>query len=83
MWLSAFQRAGLGDIRVRGFFPLESDPQSFYANMAGLGAEVAVKTGVVTELEDRRWLDAFREQGVQGPIVAGRLHIFVWGRKPT
>ena len=80
---SLFQRAGLGEVRVRGFFPLETDLQSFYGRLADRCAEVAVKTGVVTELEGRRWLDAFREQGVQGPIVAGRLHIFVWGRKPT
>lgn len=77
-----FQRVGLVDVRVRGFFPLETDLQSFYANMADRCAEAAVKTGVITELEGRRWLDAFREQGAQGPIVAGRLHIFVWGRKP-
>ncbi len=79
---SLFQRAGLEDIRVRGFFPLETEPQSFYASMADRCAEAAVKTDVVTELEGRRWLEAFREQA-QGPIVAGRLHIFVWGRRPT
>jgi ubiquinone/menaquinone biosynthesis C-methylase UbiE len=79
---SLFQRIGLRDVRVRGFFPLETDIESFYANMAVRCAEVAVKTGVVTELEGRRWLDAFREQGTQGPIIAGRLHIFVCGRKP-
>ena len=78
-----FQRAGLMDVRVRGFFPLETDPQSFYANMAGRCVEVAVKTGVITELEGRAWLDVFHEQGAQGPIVAGRLHIFTWGRKPV
>jgi ubiquinone/menaquinone biosynthesis C-methylase UbiE len=78
-----FQRAGLGEVRARGFFPLETDRQGFYASMADRCAEVAVKTGVVTEAEGRRWLDAFREQGAQGPIVAGRLHIFVWGRKPA
>jgi hypothetical protein len=43
---------------------------------------VAVKTGAITELEGREWLDAFRELGTRGPIVAGRLHIFVWGRRP-
>jgi ubiquinone/menaquinone biosynthesis C-methylase UbiE len=80
---SLFQRAGLGDVRVRGFFPLETDLQSFYASMADRCAEAAVKVGVITELEGQRWLDAFREQGAQGPIVAGRLHIFVWGRKPV
>jgi ubiquinone/menaquinone biosynthesis C-methylase UbiE len=78
-----FQRAGIVDVRARGFFPLETDLQSFYANLAGRCAEVAVKTGVITEFERRDWLDAFREQGRQGPIVAGRLHIFVWGRKPA
>ena len=78
-----FQRAGLADVRVRGFFPLETDPQSFYANMAGRCVEVAVKTGAITELEGRAWLDVFHEQGAQGPIVAGRLHIFTWGRKPV
>lgn len=80
---SLFQRAELGDVRVRGFFPLETDLQSFYANMAERCAEVAMKAGLITELEGRHWLDTFREQGAQGPIVAGRLHIFVWGRKPA
>jgi hypothetical protein len=65
-----FRRAGLVDIRARGFFPLETDMQSFYANMADRCAEVAVKTGVITEFESRTWLDAFHEQGAQGPIVA-------------
>jgi ubiquinone/menaquinone biosynthesis C-methylase UbiE len=78
-----FQRAGLVDIRARGFFPLQTDLQSFYANMADRCAEVAVKAGVVTEFEGRAWLDAFHEQGRQGLIVAGRLHIFVWGRRPA
>jgi len=78
---SLLQRAGLGDVKVRGFFPLETDVQSFYASMAHRCVEVAVKTGAVTEIEGRRWLDAFRQQAAQGPIVAGRLHIFVWGSK--
>ena len=77
-----FQRAGLVDVRARGFFPLETHLQSFYASMADRCVEAAVKVGAVTELEGRAWLRAFHEQGTQGPIVAGRLHIFVWGRKP-
>jgi len=77
-----FQRAGLIDVRARGFFPLETHLQSFYASMADRCAEVAVKAGVVTESEGRAWLRTFHDQGAQGPIVAGRLHIFVWGRKP-
>lgn len=78
-----FQRAGIVEVRVRGFFPLETDLRSFYASMADRCAEVAVKAGVITEPERRAWLDAFHEQGARGPIVAGRLHIFVWGRKPA
>ena len=80
---SLFGRAGIADVRVRGFFPLETDPRSFYANMGDRFAEVAVKMGAITELERRAWLDAFHEQQARGPIVAGRLHIFVWGRKPA
>lgn len=78
-----FQRAGIVDVRVRGFFPLETDLRSFYARMADRCVEVAVKAAAITESEGRTWLDGFHEQGAQGPIVAGRLHIFVWGRKPT
>lgn len=78
---SVFQRAGLVDVRARGFFPLETELQSFYANMADRCAEVAVRTGAITEFESRAWLEAFHEQAAQGPIVAGRLHIFVCGRK--
>jgi len=75
-------RVGIVDVRVRGFFPLETGPRSFYADMADRCAEVAVKDGVITEVERRAWLDAFHEQEAQESIVAGRLHIFVWGRKP-
>jgi hypothetical protein len=78
-----FQRAGLIDVRARGFFPLETSLQSFYANMADRCAEVTIKAGAVTESEGRAWLREFHDQGAQGgPIVAGRLHIFVSGRKP-
>ena len=76
-----FQRAGVVDVRVRGFFPLETDLKSFYGNMAERCAEVAAKTGAITDAERRAWLEAFHAQGARGPIVAGRLHIFVWGRK--
>jgi len=78
-----FQRAGIVDVRARGFFPLETDLKSFYGGMADRCAEVAVKVGAISEFERRSWLDAFHEEGARGPIVAGRLHIFVWGRKPT
>ncbi len=78
-----FQRVGLVNVRARGFFPLETDVQSFYANMAERSAEVAAKVGAITESERSAWLKAFHDQGARGPIIAGRLHIFVWGRKPA
>ncbi|HET7342739.1 MAG TPA: hypothetical protein VFL90_14850, partial [Methylomirabilota bacterium] len=77
-----FHRAGFVDVGARGFFPIESDPKSFYGNLAERCAAVALKVGAITEAERRAWLEAFHAQGAQGPIVAGRLHLFVWGRTP-
>lgn len=51
--------------------------------LLAVARELAARAGAVTEREGRAWLDAFREQGAHGPIVAGRRHIFVWGRKPA
>jgi len=76
-----FQRAGIVDVGVRGFFPLETELRSLYGGMAAHCAEVAVKVGAVSEFERRAWLDAFHERGAEGPIIAGRLRVFVWGRK--
>jgi ubiquinone/menaquinone biosynthesis C-methylase UbiE len=80
---SLFQRAGMVDVRARGFFPLETAVQSFYGNIAERCAATAAKVGAITESERRAWLETFHDQGARGPIVAGRLHIFVWGRKPA
>ena len=55
--------------------------RSFYGGMAERCAEVAVKVGAISEFERRAWLDAFHERGAEGPIIAGRLRVFVWGRK--
>ena len=75
------QRAGIVDVGVRGFFPLETELRSLYGGMAERCAEVAVKVGAISEFERRAWLDAFHERGAEGPIIAGRLRVFVWGRK--
>jgi len=87
-WLSRrlprlFARAGLEDVRVRGFFPLDAEPRGFYAGMMERAAETAVTTGAITDAERRGWLDALRAEQERGPVIAGRLHIFVWGRKPA
>ena len=75
-------RAGLEDVRVRGFFPIVTAVDSFYGGLASRYADVAVKTGAITDEERRGWLETFTRVGQEGPIVAGRLHLFVWGRKP-
>lgn len=78
---SLFAQAGLKDVRVRGFFPLETDPDSFYVGLAKRSAETALKAGAITEAEHRNWLEALRAEQVRGPVIAGRLHIFIWGAK--
>jgi ubiquinone/menaquinone biosynthesis C-methylase UbiE len=80
---SLFEQAGLVDIRARGFFPLETDPQSFYAGLAERSAEVALKAGAITAAERSHWVQALHAEQARGPVVAGRLHIFVQGRKPA
>lgn len=87
-WLSRrlpllLSRAGLEDVRVRGFFPLEADPRGFYADMMERAAEAALKIGAIAESEYRGWLDALHAEQTRGPVIAGRLHIFAWGRRPA
>ena len=78
-----FQDAGIVDVRARGFFPIETGGHSFYAAMADRCADAAVKAGAISESERTVWLQAFHDHVALGPIVAGRLHIFVWGRTPA
>jgi SAM-dependent methyltransferase len=78
-----FGEAGIEDVRVRGFFSLETDPQGFYADLAERSADAALKAGAITEPERSTWTAAFQAQRTRGPVIAGRLHIFVWGRKRT
>lgn len=78
-----FGRAGLQDVRVRGFFPLETDPRGFYAGLAERAADTALAVGAITEAERRGWLDELHAEQARGLVIAGRLHIFTWGRKPA
>jgi SAM-dependent methyltransferase len=87
-WLSRrlpllFVRAGLQHVRARGFFPLDMDPRGFYAGLAERAADSALKVGAITESECRDWLEALHAEQDRGPVIAGRLHIFVWGGKPA
>jgi ubiquinone/menaquinone biosynthesis C-methylase UbiE len=75
------QAAGCAAVEVRAFTPLERDPAGFYAGTAERAAEIAVKTGVITEDERRRWLDELRAEQAAGRFLAGRTHLFVWGTR--
>jgi len=76
-----FANAGIRDVQVRGFFPIDSEPNGFYMNLAERSSTAAASSGAVTADEARGWLETFRAQLADGPVVAGRLHLFVWGRK--
>ena len=78
-----FARAGLTDIQIRGFMPLERDPAGFYHQQMERNAEIAARLGAITHAERARWLEGFRAEQAAGGAIAGRLHIFVWGRKPA
>jgi ubiquinone/menaquinone biosynthesis C-methylase UbiE len=75
--------AGLVDVNVRAFTPLERDPRGFYAGVAERAAEIAVQVGAVTEAERQQWLADLRAEQDAGRFLAGRTHLFVWGRKET
>jgi hypothetical protein len=74
--------AGLTDVRVRGFMPLEREAGSFYATIADRVAEVAVEVGAITGDERTRWLAELHAQQKRGSFLAGRLHVFAWGVRP-
>lgn len=76
-----FSAAGVVDVCVRGFFPIDNDPTGFYIQLAERSSGAAMRSGAVTEEEASRWLEQFHAQLAFGPVVAGRLHIFVWGKK--
>ena len=79
---AVFKRAGLEDIHVRAFMPLEQHAGTFYANMAERAAVVARDSGAITSDEYARWMEALRQRLSAEEFLAGRLHLFCWGRKP-
>jgi len=74
-------RAGVVDVRARAFFPIDSDPGGFHVGLAERAANAAAASSAVTASEAAAWLAQFREQLLEGPVVAGRLHVFAWGTK--
>jgi SAM-dependent methyltransferase len=74
-------KAGVRDVQVRAFFPIDSAAGSFYVELAERSASAAVASGAVSAEEAAAWLGQFRAQLPLGPVVAGRLHVFAWGTK--
>jgi ubiquinone/menaquinone biosynthesis C-methylase UbiE len=78
-----FAEAGLVEVDVRAFTPLDRDPAGFYATSAQRAAETAARVGAITEVEREAWLGALAIERESGRFVAGRTHLFVWGRRPA
>ena len=74
--------AGLEDIRVRPFMPLERRGDGFYAGMAERAATVARDAGAITDAQHAEWMKRLRQEIDAGRFLCGRLHLFCWGRKP-
>ena len=74
-----FAEAGLRDIRLRAFTPLEREPKGFYATLAERAAGIAQEVGEISEEERRRWVEQLRAEQAAGRFMAGCTHLFVWG----
>jgi SAM-dependent methyltransferase len=73
---------GVGGVGVRGFSSIERDPRGFYATNGGARwAEIAAKTGAITEEERARWVREFEGEQAAGGFMAGMTQLFVWGTR--
>lgn len=74
-------QAGLTDVAIRAFLPLEREPDGFYARMVERAADVATEAKAITESERETWLAALRAEQAAGSFLGGRVHMFGWGVK--
>jgi SAM-dependent methyltransferase len=79
---SLLTAAGLEDVGVRAFTPLERDPAGFAARLAERRAAVARQAGAISPDEQRAWLDALHAEQTAGRFLGGQTHLFVWGTRP-
>jgi SAM-dependent methyltransferase len=75
-------QAGLVDVKVRAFTPMEREPDGFYGGVADRAAEIAVQVGALTEAERAAWMGTLNREREAGRFLAGRTHLFAWGVKP-
>lgn len=76
------ESAGVQDVRVRAFTPVERDPAGFFANQAPMRVNQAVLAGAISEDERERWLADFRAEQAANRFLIGQIHLFIWGRRP-
>lgn len=74
--------AGLRDVQVRAFTPLEREASGFYAWYARRAADVAVETDTISPQERDGWIEAFEAEQAAGRLLVGMTHLFVWGIRP-
>jgi ubiquinone/menaquinone biosynthesis C-methylase UbiE len=77
-----FAGLGLVDVRVKAFTPLERDPSGFYAKIAEVRAEQAMKQGAISEEERQAWLAALYAEQAANRFLGGITHLFIWARRP-
>jgi SAM-dependent methyltransferase len=77
------EAAGVQDVRVRAFTPVERDPAGFYGNQAPMRVNQAVLAGAISEEERERWLADLRAEQAANRFLIGQIHLFTWGRRPA
>jgi FkbM family methyltransferase len=77
------ESAGVEDVRVRAFTPIERDSSGFYARQAEIWATAAATSGAISEEERDRWVSALHAEQAANRFLAGLTHLFIWGRRPT
>lgn len=76
------EAAGVEDVRVRAFTPIERDPSGFYAKQAEIWATAAATSGAISQEERESWVAALHTEQAANRFVAGLTHLFIWGRRP-
>lgn len=77
------EAAGLEDVRVRAFTPIERDPTGFYARHAEMWAGAAARSGAISDDERQAWIATLHAEQGANRYLAGLTHLFIWGRRPA
>ena len=77
------EAAGVEDVQIRAYTPLERDPAGFNARLAERWAEAAAECGAISEEERQRWVDGLHAEQAANRFLSGLTHLFIWGRVPA